>query len=135
METNVIGIVRAMDDLGRIVIPKEMRNVIGIHEGEALEILATDNGGLFLRKPIEVRQNTSIEVTTETTITVESKKKKDEVLVFNFEDCYNNTHTIKITEKQYKFLDELTRMSSGGYIDLETWKEGYPEEDDLTNMC
>ena len=134
METNVMGIVRAIDDLGRIVIPKEMRRTVGIKEGESLEILATSNGGLFLRKPIEVKQTTSIEVTTETTITVESKKKNDN-LVFNFEDWSGNTHTIKITEKQYKFLKELSDMSSTGYIDLDTWEEGYPDEDDLTDMC
>ena len=134
METNVMGIIRAVDDLGRIVIPKEMRRTIGIAEGESLEILATSNGGLFLRKPIEVKQTTSIEVTTETTITVESKKK-DDILVFHFEDYNCNTRTIKITEKQYKFLRELSDISSGGYIDLDTWEEGYPEEDDLTDMC
>lgn len=134
METNVMGIIRAVDDLGRIVIPKEMRKTIGIAEGESLEIFATDNGGIFLRKPIEVKQTTSIEVTTETTITVEPKKK-DDVLIFHFEDCYGSTHTVKITEKQYKFLEELASLSSNGYIDLETWVEGYPEEDDLTDMC
>lgn len=134
METNVMGIVRAIDDLGRIVIPKEMRRSIGITEGENLEILATNNGGLFLRKPLKVKQSTSIEVATETTITVEPNKK-DDVLIFNFEDCHGGTHTIKITEKQYKFLKELSDMSSGGYIDLDTWEDGYPAEDDLTDMC
>lgn len=134
METNVMGIIRAMDDLGRIVIPKEMRRAIGVHEGESLEIFTTDNGGIFLRKPLKVKQSASIEVTTETTITVEPKEKDDN-LVFNFEDWSGSTHTIKITEKQYKFLRELSDMSSGGYIDLDTWNEGYPAEDDLTDMC
>ena len=32
------GIVRRIDDLGRVVIPKEIRRVIGIREGEPLEI-------------------------------------------------------------------------------------------------
>ena len=32
------GIVRRVDDLGRIVIPKEIRRNIGIREGEAMEI-------------------------------------------------------------------------------------------------
>ena len=134
METNVMGIIRAVDDLGRIVIPKEMRRTIGVHEGESLEILATSNGGLFLRKPIEVKQTTSIEVTTETTITVESKKK-DEILIFHFEDYNDTIRTIKITKKQYEFLRELMDMSRGGYIDTDTWAEGYPEEIDLTDMC
>ena len=33
------GIVRRIDDLGRVVIPKEIRRAARIHEGDALEIL------------------------------------------------------------------------------------------------
>ena len=32
------GILRRIDDLGRVVIPKEIRRNLGIIEGEALEI-------------------------------------------------------------------------------------------------
>ena len=32
------GIIRRVDDLGRIVIPKEIRRNLGIHEGDPLEI-------------------------------------------------------------------------------------------------
>lgn len=32
------GIIRRVDDLGRVVIPKEIRKQCGIREGEALEI-------------------------------------------------------------------------------------------------
>lgn len=37
------GIVRRIDDLGRIVIPKEIRRSIGIREGDAMEIFLEDN--------------------------------------------------------------------------------------------
>lgn len=33
-----IGILRRVDDLGRVVIPKEIRRTLRIHEGDALEI-------------------------------------------------------------------------------------------------
>lgn len=36
------GIVRRVDDLGRVVIPKELRYKLGIKEGDALEILYDD---------------------------------------------------------------------------------------------
>ena len=34
----ITGIIRRVDDLGRVVIPKEIRQNIGIHEGDPLEI-------------------------------------------------------------------------------------------------
>ena len=37
------GIVRRIDDLGRIVIPKEIRRSIGLREGDAMEIFLEDN--------------------------------------------------------------------------------------------
>lgn len=43
------GILRRIDDLGRIVIPKEIRRSMRIREGDALEIFV-DNGFLCLRK-------------------------------------------------------------------------------------
>ena len=41
------GIVRRVDDLGRVVIPMEIRRKLGIYEGEALEIYIEDGGVLF----------------------------------------------------------------------------------------
>lgn len=32
------GIIRRIDDLGRVVIPKEIRKTLKIHEGDALEL-------------------------------------------------------------------------------------------------
>ena len=32
------GVVRKIDELGRIVLPSEIRKVFGIHEGDELEI-------------------------------------------------------------------------------------------------
>lgn len=37
------GIVRRIDDLGRIVIPKEIRRSMKLREGEAMEIFLEDN--------------------------------------------------------------------------------------------
>lgn len=46
------GIVRRIDDLGRVVIPKEIRRAFNIREGDALGIYTTDEGVLF-RKYIQ----------------------------------------------------------------------------------
>ncbi len=44
------GIVRRVDDLGRIVIPKEIRRSMGIREGEPLEIFIDGRDTVCFRK-------------------------------------------------------------------------------------
>lgn len=44
------GIVRRIDDLGRIVIPKEIRRIIHIHEGDPMEIFLEPDGCVCFKK-------------------------------------------------------------------------------------
>ena len=44
------GIVRRIDDLGRVVIPKEIRRTLHIREGDPLEIYTEKDGGVIFRK-------------------------------------------------------------------------------------
>ena len=44
------GIVRRIDDLGRVVVPKEIRRMLRIREGDPLEIFTDKDGGIVLRK-------------------------------------------------------------------------------------
>ena len=44
------GIVRSIDDLGRVVIPKEIRRTLRIREGDPLEIFTDREGGVILKK-------------------------------------------------------------------------------------
>lgn len=44
------GIVRRIDDLGRVVIPKEIRRTLRIHEGDPLEIFTDREGQVILKK-------------------------------------------------------------------------------------
>ena len=44
------GIVRRIDDLGRIVIPKEIRRTLRMREGDPLEIYTEKDGGVIFRK-------------------------------------------------------------------------------------
>ena len=55
------GIVRRIDDLGRVVIPKEIRRTLRIREGDPLHITLTVferfcNGMLYLAKRYETAQ-------------------------------------------------------------------------------
>lgn len=44
------GIVRRIDDLGRVVVPKEIRRTLRIREGDPLEIYTDTDGTVILKK-------------------------------------------------------------------------------------
>lgn len=47
------GIVRRIDDLGRVVVPKELRYKLGIREGDPLEIFCDDDMVCFKKYNVE----------------------------------------------------------------------------------
>ena len=51
-----IGIVRKVDSLGRITLPKELRRIFQLKQNDEIEILATDKGILLRIPNIEVRR-------------------------------------------------------------------------------
>ena len=44
------GITRRVDELGRIVIPKDIRKIARIKENDVLEFYINEGGGLILKK-------------------------------------------------------------------------------------
>ncbi len=44
------GVVRRIDDLGRVVIPKEIRRTLRIREGDSLEIFVNNLGDVIFKK-------------------------------------------------------------------------------------
>lgn len=44
------GVIRRIDELGRIVIPKEIRKTLRIHDGDSLEIFTDNNENIILSK-------------------------------------------------------------------------------------
>ena len=44
------GIVRRIDELGRIVVPKEIRRTLRIREGDPLEVYTDREGEIVLKK-------------------------------------------------------------------------------------
>jgi AbrB family transcriptional regulator (stage V sporulation protein T) len=46
--TKATGIVRRIDDLGRVIIPKEIRRTLGIRVGDPLEISLDKEGEVIL---------------------------------------------------------------------------------------
>jgi AbrB family transcriptional regulator (stage V sporulation protein T) len=50
IEMRATGIVRRIDDLGRVVIPKEIRRTMRIREGDPLEIYTEKDGEVIFKK-------------------------------------------------------------------------------------
>ena len=50
------GIVRRIDDLGRVVIPKEIRRTMRIREGDPLEIYTSGSGEVIFKKYSPARE-------------------------------------------------------------------------------
>ena len=46
------GIMRRFDDLGRIVVPKDIRRSLGVKEGDWMEMFIGENGELILRRHV-----------------------------------------------------------------------------------
>lgn len=56
MELKATGIVRRIDDLGRVVIPREIRRTLDIHEGDALELYSDESGVYFKKYDADIKQ-------------------------------------------------------------------------------
>ena len=56
------GIVRRIDDLGRVVIPKEIRRTLRLREGTPLEIFTDREGEIILKKYSPMMELTSFAV-------------------------------------------------------------------------
>ena len=121
------GMIRKIDDLGRIVIPKEIRKTLRIREGDPMEIYVEKNGEIILKRfaPLGdivdevicladvLAKNTGLSVyitDTQAVIAVSSKSKKgnldrqisDELLnILEERTLFINRgdNEIKITEK------------------------------------
>ena len=75
------GVVRRIDDLGRIVIPKELRRTMRIKEGDSLEIFIDGNERVVLKKYSPVQNiNDFVEEFVES---IYSSYKKDIMITDN----------------------------------------------------
>jgi stage V sporulation protein T len=95
------GIVRRIDDLGRVIIPKEIRRSMNVKEGDLLEIFVQENGVVF-KKYIDTSTKEAIDNIFTAAKAVCPKIKgieyEDEVFgvkgneTLDFIDNYDNTY-------------------------------------------
>ena len=50
------GIVRRIDDLGRVVIPKEIRRTLRLRDGDPMEIFTDREGTVILKQVLSHRR-------------------------------------------------------------------------------
>lgn len=104
-----LGIVRSVDDLGRVVVPKEIRRAVGLTEGAKAEIFATDKGVYFQKydpadesTPDIFREMGLATVPAQPPVVPDSRKR---VVIHDKED--NEHYYISLTPRQIALLDWL----------------------------
>ena len=76
------GIIRRIDDLGRIVIPKEIRRTAHLKEGDAMEIFVEDDYICFKKYDVERDLKTDLQnlkINLYTYINFDDNQKMDKV--------------------------------------------------------
>lgn len=99
------GIVRRIDDLGRIVLPKEVRRTMKIREGDPLEIFLSDDGVTL--KKYTVKENLTemfenvLETADEMLEGVHYDTPGREELTGTVVELQKLTHRIKMLQRTY----------------------------------
>lgn len=124
------GIVRRIDDLGRVVIPKEMRRAMNINEGDPLEIFTTSDGCVVFQKYVEgndqmpdiFKDNEPAAEPVQPTAKTESRKN-----IILSDNGANEDYPLRLTDDQIKLLDYFIQeyVIDGSYeiIENHTFKE------------
>ena len=114
------GIVRRIDDLGRVVIPKEIRREMRIREGDPLEIFTEGKAICFCRyNPIdEEKWETAKNILRHLLIGGFKLADRDEEVKAEFEAC-DNTNTIMKSIKSEGDVIGYIITEQGVYTDGE----------------
>ena len=87
------GVIRRIDDLGRIVIPKEIRKNLKIKDGDTLEIFI-DNSSIILKK---FSLMTDLVSTSSKLVSISSNLIKKKILITNNEKIIACTSSLEKT--------------------------------------
>lgn len=107
------GVVRRVDDLGRIVIPKEIRRNLRIRDGEELEIFV-DNDLIYLKKFSKLSDLSAV---SKKIIDVASALIGKTILISNRDFIYNGSGELKkkyINKELSKVISE--KMLNGNVL-------------------
>lgn len=116
------GVVRRIDDLGRVVIPKEIRKTLRIKEGEPLEIFTDKEGEIILKKYSPIGELTEFateyaETLAKTTGHIACITDKDTVIAISGGSKKEFLEQ-DISEELEKLMDDKERYTSKENNDL-----------------
>ena len=120
------GVIRRIDELGRIVIPKEIRRTLRIHDGESLEIFV-DNEIITLKKYSSLNELANVskilvesinkEINKDIIITdrdnviaasgVNKKKYMGKNISSYLENVINDRKSVRIFNEKVKIVDDV----------------------------
>ena len=112
------GIVRRIDELGRIVVPKEIRRVLRIREGDPLEIFTDKDGEIVLKKysPIgelsAFAQQVSVVACASVTGIRSSRSRESPRRICSANPCTGNWRMRSMTGKRF-WRGKVKRSLSG----------------------
>ncbi|MHC1749010.1 MAG: stage V sporulation protein T [Cellulosilyticaceae bacterium] len=129
------GIVRRIDDLGRVVIPKEIRRTLRIREGDPLEIFTDHDGQVILKKYSPVGELSAFakeyaEALTQATGHITCIADKDQIIAIsggskkefldksistNLEKAIEGRSILRATKEDTKFIPILSEGNTDSY--------------------
>lgn len=114
------GIVRRIDELGRVVIPKEIRKTLKIREGDSLEIYVEKNS-IILRKFSHLNNFTS---TAERMVSIVSNTLKKNIIIVDLDHvlaCSKNLEEDYLNQSiSSQLVNLMMSRKNSGQFSLET---------------
>ena len=92
----IFGITRRIDELGRIVIPKEIRNKLHIKLGDLFEVYINDENSIIFKKYSPLNENKKI---LDDYIKILSKKLKSRIIITDLNKVVLSSDNNNIDEK------------------------------------
>lgn len=123
------GIIRRIDDLGRVVIPKEIRRSMRIKEGDPLEIFTGYDGEVIFRK-YEIAEDEEVETLedfnqpVEMPINPKSKNKRTDYEL----QAGDYRYLLHLTEDEEKLMNWLYLHDLLDFDAFEKRDKSYDEE-------
>ena len=115
------GIVRRIDDLGRVVIPKEIRKNMRIKEGDALEIFTDKNGIVSFKKYSPLTDTLPKDTLHSTMIFLKDALRRDIYIIDDY-DIIDNTCDIKQNGTAFDENEKLKLLNGNLYCLAEPFK-------------